>query len=506
MPELVLEVGKPGRRAAAAFGRALLLCLAFAIRAASLVSQGLWRDEVDQWRFALLPLREMIGNLTRPGWNGPLYSFVLRAWIRLTGETVYAMRLLSTLWAVVCVALFYVLVRRLAGKRTAGVAALIFACSPYMVWYAQEIKMYTWVPMLILLALYALDRACERPRAIWWLIVAAATTLAVYSHILAALFIPVMIAWFWLRPARAPRAWIGGLGVIAALSLPYLPLLSWQAAMALVPRDTGFPAHTLGQMITALLNGWSAGISQGIWGRSDALIGMMALWGVVGAVGTYGLLASPRPRGVLRLLSWLVLPIVAIWLVSLRGPIFTDRYLVWAAPAFYALVAAGLVWLESLSRIVARVSIAALLVVSGHGLYVQASQPIKPQFELAATFVEARKAEGDLLLFQIPYNHFVYDAYVVPDASASSAQTTWAEAPYTNWQDAAGGYQVDAAEVGREMRRIVAGYDRVWLIYSEASLWDERELVRGWLDGNYRLGETAHFTGVSVFLYTRPPH
>ncbi len=503
MPELELGTDKPRGRAAAAFSRALLLCLAFGIRVMSLLAQGLWRDEVDQWRFALLPLNEMVGNLTRPGWNGPLYSFVLRMWIWLTGESVYAMRLLSTLWGVVSVALLYALARRLAGRRTAAVAALIFACSPYLVWYAQEIKMYTWVPMLILLALYSLDRACERPRAVWWFAVLVTTTLAVYSHIVAALLIPVMIAWFWLHPARAPGAWIGGLGVVAALSLPYLPLLSWQAAMVLVPRETGFPPHTLGQMVTALLNGWSAGISQGAWARSDVLIAMMVAWGATGALGLAGLLAGRQRRTALRLVSWLLLPIIAIWLISLRGPIFTDRYLIWVAPAFYMLVAAGVVRLLDLRRNIARIYTAVLLVVSGHGLYVQAAQPIKPQFGLAAAFVEARQTEGDLLLFQIPYNHLVYDAYVVSGANAGTVEPPWAEAPYTNWRDQAGGYQVDAAEVGREMRRIVAGYDRVWLIYSEASLWDERDLVREWLNDNYQFGETARFTGVSIYLYSR---
>jgi len=56
--------------------------------------------EVDQWRFAFFGWRELLANLTRPGWNGPLYSILLRVWIEFAGDTPFAMRFLSTLWGV----------------------------------------------------------------------------------------------------------------------------------------------------------------------------------------------------------------------------------------------------------------------------------------------------------------------------------------------------------------------------------------------------------------------
>ncbi|MFN2110520.1 MAG: glycosyltransferase family 39 protein, partial [Anaerolineae bacterium] len=148
--------------------RISILGVAFLVRVISLDTQGLWRDEVDQWRFALQSWGEMLRNFTRAGWNGPLYSPLMRIWIALTGDSVFAMRYFSLLWGVVGVALLYVLVKRLVddakfGEGAAQWSALLLALSPYMVWYAQEIKMYTWVPMLVLLALYALDRACTVP-------------------------------------------------------------------------------------------------------------------------------------------------------------------------------------------------------------------------------------------------------------------------------------------------------------------------------------------------------
>ncbi len=138
-----------------------LLWIGFCARTLPILSQGLWRDEVDQWRFAYVSLDELLGNLTRPGWNGPLYSLLLRAWIAATGNTVYSMRYLSVLFGVLSISTAYVLARLLIGRRHAVTVALLVAVSPYMVWYAQEIKMYTWVPFLVMLALYGTAQGAE---------------------------------------------------------------------------------------------------------------------------------------------------------------------------------------------------------------------------------------------------------------------------------------------------------------------------------------------------------
>jgi len=484
--------------------RTLLLLLAFVVRVSTLEAQGLWRDEVDQWRFAFQSLGELVGNFTRPAWNGPLYSPILRGWIAFSGESVFAMRLLSVIWGVLTVSLVVVLAQRITrDRRTAAVAGALVAFSPYLIWYAQEIKMYTWVPMLVVLALYALDRACRQPRLVWWAVVLAATTLAVYSHILAALLIPVLIVWFLVYPARGPRVWGGGLLVLAGLTLPYLPLLGWQAPLALIERQTGYPDYSLGQMISVLLNGWSVGISQGAWGTpSVTLTAMIAVGGLacVGAVslGLSGTRARTRWRTAARLLVWCGLPLLSVWVVSLRGPIFTDRYLIWSAPAFYILVAAGIVALRRFARPLEIAFIAALLILNGHGWFAQATEPVKPAFERAVRLVEDRREARDLLLFQIPYNHHVFDYY------ATAGLGDWAEAPFTNWREADGSYKVGMDYVGRELRGLLQGYDRVWLIASEVALWDERGLVKQWLTESYVLISVDDYPGVSVLLFGRP--
>ena len=430
-----------------------LVLLAYLVRLMGIQSQGLWRDEVDQWRFAFFGWRELLANLTRPGWNGPLYSILLRVWIEFAGDTPFAMRFLSTLWGVLSVPLLFRLSTRLCGKRGAMIAALLTALSPYMVWYAQEIKMYTWVPFLVLLACYALDRACQTSRLVWWGMVLVAASLAFYSHILTALLVPVLVLWFLLCRDRHPRALVGGMLVLAGLVLPYLPLLQWQLPLLLQQRETGFPRYSLEQMAQMLLTGWSAGIYQGSWGGEAGLWVIVTAFALLVWAGLVRLALSRRVR-LVQLGVWLILPLLAVWLVSLRSPIFTDRYLIWSAPAFYILGGVGLDALRRRWPSLAAVLLALLMLINLHGLFY---------------------ADGDL--------------------------GRWAEAPYTNWQLPDGRYQVGESYVTQEMARIVGDTQRVWLVYSEAALWDARELVKAWLDTTCRTDEAYYFTGVSLFLY-----
>ncbi len=478
----------------------VLLGGAFAIRILTVRVQGLWRDEVDQWRFALQPLSEIVRNFTRVGWNGPLYSPILRGWIALAGDSVFAMRTLSVFWGVLIVALAVVLAQRISGgRRVGGITGLLVASSPVFVWYAQEIKMYSWVPMLALLAIYATDRACATGRSGWWAVAWVGTTMAFYSHILAALLVPVLVVWFLLHPMRHPQAWIGGLVVLLGLTVPYLPLVAWQGRLAFRERETGFPDRTLPEMLAALATQWGWGVTQGRWDRS--WIGVLVVVIALCALALLGLalwIGWARARRVGQLTLWLALPLLTVWLISRRGPIFTERYLLWTAPAFMMSLAAGVDGIASQSKRMGLGALALILVLQGHGVLAQSVRPIKPQFESAVEIVEAQRANGEMLIFQIPYNHHVYAFY------AGKPLDPWTEAPYTNWPGTGDEpYLKGMPYVADAMQSRVGETDGVWLIYSEVVLWDRRELVKAWLGTNFREVNAWHLHGVSVFHYRR---
>ncbi len=515
----------------------LLILTAFSVRAASLDGQSLWRDEVDSLRFAGAPWSEMVSNFTRPGWNGPLYHVLLRGWIAITGTSEYAMRFSSLFFGVLSVPLTYVLARRLFNPLTGLMSALLVAGSAYLVWYSQEVKMYTLVLALTLLSIYSFHRALEGGGCHWWLAQITAAILVLYLHILAALLVPVLtmlsIAWW----ARTRRHWRAALASFAGLILPYLPLVQWQAPLALEVRETGFSSYSLDQMIVILLNGWSTGI--GGWGSawSPVFLSLLSAGGLLGGALCLPHVARPgeeaRSLGSisdrLAVLIWMAVPLFSVWLISLRQPLFTDRYLIWVAPAFYLLVALGLSCLLTVKKwtgwLVALL-LAVFLTVNGVNIWKQATIPIKSDFRAAAAYVASfdtpvepvqhrgpatplgfryylpivlvgRSAFDDLIIFHIPYGRHTFD-YYFPIETYS-----WAEGLYTNHREPDGAYRMSEREAAWHMREMTKGHEAVWLIATEVATWDERNLVRGWLDEHLHVVSEAHFARVEVVRYAR---
>ena len=503
---------------------ALLVLIAFSIRAVSLDAQSLWRDEVDALRFAQAPWAEMLGNFTRPGWNGPLYYLMLRGWIALTGQTEYTMRFFSLIFGVLGVPLIYTLGRRLFDRTVGLIAALLVTTSPYLTWYSQEVRMYTWVPALAMLAVYALHRALSLSKGNswhWWMVQFVATTLAFYSHILAAFLVPVQVLLYFAWWPRARRHWKAALISLACLTLPYLPLAVWQAPLALQARETGFQAYTLGRMVEILLNAWSTGMRSWGWPWGAILMALGAVWG--------GIAPSASRRDRLALLAWLVTPLLSIWLISLRQPLFTDRYLIWSAPAFYLLIALGIASLRRLGHRGREVIIAlasAFLIFNGVNLWQQATTPIKSDFRAAAAYVANYDsseempnpqplgeelpfklylplvvAEGngndELIIFQIPYARYTFDYYFPIE------NYTWADGLYTNHRAPDGSYLKSEEEVAWRMREVTKGYNVIWLIASETPMWDERNLVQTWLDEHAQRVTEEHFARVDVYRYKK---
>jgi len=446
--------------------------------------------------------------LTLPGWNGPLYTVAMRPWISLTGDSALAIRFISALFGILAVPLTYILGRRLLGLAVGLTGAGLVALSPHLVWYSQEAKMYGVILALGLFSVYALRRALDSDRrgTLWWAAVVIATTLAFYSHILTALLIPLHITLGLIWWPRTRRHLQSALVALSCLTLPYLPLLVWQARNWLLPSGaaTLFTIDRLDTILEITFDGWGGNYLQAPW-STLVLVGL-ALLALVGVTSV--LLAAseskqttptvetqernPIPwREVVALLAWMFVPILGIWLISARQPIFTNRYLVWAAPAFYLLAAVGFINLLRArfgGTLVAGALMLVVLVGNANALHYQATQPIKPDFRAAATYVEQRYQPGDLVIFHLSYLENNFDYYYVGS--------------YDSWGAPAPASGMSASDVDSFMLAHTSGRATVWLVLSEAEMWDPGGMIKAWLDGNAGQPQTEQvFAHVSILKY-----
>ena len=197
--------------------------------------------------------------------------------------------------------------------------------------------------------------------------------------------------------------------------------------------------------------------------------------------------AASHPGLLPQVVLWLyiLLPIFTVYLISLGMPIFTDRYLITIAPGFYLLLACGLRALRTKSNIVFVLCLVGILVSDGRSLWFQAHTVIKADFRSAAADYRKHATQDDLLIVQMPYVKRNFGYYYT--------EPTWqADGLYTN-----GGMQ--RGEVDERMRALTRGFDTVWLLKSEAELWDARNLVHDWLETHGKVVHAAEFERVQLY-------
>jgi 4-amino-4-deoxy-L-arabinose transferase-like glycosyltransferase len=493
--------------------------LAFALRVLGLNYQSLWRDEVDAIRFASQSLVDLLQTFASPGENGPLFYLLLRPWLDQAGRSEFGLRFFSVVCGVLAIPLLYRVAERLFGSRSwvALLASLLAATSPYLVWYSQEGKMYALVVVLVLLSMDRFFAAMDRGGGLRWLAYVLVTTSAYYVHLMAALILPVQVAIFFLydRQKRSAR-WHPALASLAALSVPYLPLLAWQLPLLLRPTDSGYRFVPLKDMLVSLWTSYSFGIVKpfGIW--SGALLIAVAVLMLLFKADR-----RARPAAILVLLAWLAIPVLGLYLITLVRPMYTARYLIFVVPAYLLVLTGGLVAALQRSLVVGALLLGGLLVLHGEALYQQGTTLIKTDFRAATQYVLKAADPSDLILFQIPYGRYSFEYYAQHGAQGSASTRPVSgpavdtgsrrallpllmgggdlaqrliEGLYTNWG-------MTPSEVDKRMVDAVSDGGVVWLVETESALWDERGLVKDWLDRKAVQTSVVEFTRVSVYRY-----
>lgn len=330
----------------------------FTLAALTLGRQDFWMDEFYALVYIDRPFTEALRVIIRPEHNGPLYFLLLWAWRHLVGTSEYALRYLSLLWMVIGLAATWRLGRDLAPARVAHAGALLLACAPMTLYYAQEAKMYALFMALGVLSSLSLWRALQRNRWRDWLRYVILFNLLGYSHYFGAFTIAVqgllVLLTAWKRP-RVLRAY--AITMLLAM-LPYIPV-----ALFLIRAFPGLGVPEglqnflpLPQMLTELLTiyGPRLGVGHVRFGPylplGLAFLTLLALF----------LAYRQRPRAAVwvALLTWL--PALLYYPISYRLPLFTARYFITGLP-FFALTLAWLVMFRA--RVLRALALSALLLL-----------------------------------------------------------------------------------------------------------------------------------------------
>ncbi len=211
------------------------------LRLFKLGSQSLWYDECAS--IQLSKLVDCKGSFLSPLLNNeppmnPLLTFLwgklldsIRFWEQYSVYDDFAWRLLPCLWSILSIIVFFYVAKRMVDRPFTVIAAtLLFVISPFQIYYAQELRIYSFYVLLNLIGLLFLLRILSKNEWKDWIGLGTIFVLLMYSHYFSVwsifvtnLFLLIVIClgrrnlfrkWFWTN-------FIAGLLVLPSLYLAW---------------------------------------------------------------------------------------------------------------------------------------------------------------------------------------------------------------------------------------------------------------------------------------------
>ncbi len=147
----------------------LFILIALALRLYNLTYHSFWFDEAISVHWA----RQTVPRILEVGFTlvedrlPPLYYLMLKGWAALFGFSEVSVRGLSVVFGVLLVPVVANIAATLFNRRVALSTALLVAFNPFLVWYAQEARMYAPAVFFSTLAVWAFLGICEWANGEW---------------------------------------------------------------------------------------------------------------------------------------------------------------------------------------------------------------------------------------------------------------------------------------------------------------------------------------------------
>jgi 4-amino-4-deoxy-L-arabinose transferase-like glycosyltransferase len=536
------------RYEAARGGAALLvfiLLFAFGLRLYRLGYQSIWYDEAVSLHLAAKDIPSLTLHTARDI-HPPLYYYALHFWTRVAGDSEFSAAFLSLVFGMLVIAACYRLARGMFGNRVGLVTAFLLAISPFNLWYSQEIRMYTLGASLGLVSLYCLIRlvgmarndggehedGAEEPREgltggtwkLWlgYILSSAAGLYTLYYFAFLLVFVNLFVLGWWLasggirrdRPISLGR-WVLAQILVLVLYLPWLPIAARQALYPPVPPWRGFTG-----LATVIVESWTA-LSLGQSADPESLV----VWPVLSLIFALYLLGLRRAATVNRgwaksilLCGFTFAPLVAIYLLSLRTPLFHVRYAFTYSPPFYLLLALGIVSLAKRSRVAVPVSLAVITVACGYSIFRLHFEPLyaADDHRAAVRYIEERMAPGDAMLIDAGYAYpallYYYGGEVAwrgrlvnypPEGEGREGAIILQTGSIggdegLGWGDPDSDfYSTSEEETAQALERVFVHHDRVWVYRIYDTVTDPQGFIRQWLEEHGSLLGEEQFAGES---------
>lgn len=291
-----------------------------------------------------------IYDLTAQDVHPPMYYFALKMWTSIFGTTDVSMRFLSVFFGLLAIVFIFQLLKKMFGIKAASLGTIFVSISPMFIRYAQEIRMYTMVFLIVILATYCLILALENGKnkaAIkYWVLYGLLLSLGMWTH--------YFVVFAWLSHVYIIVKHFGGIkkiiknkiivkrlvlvyGLAVLLYIPWLPVFVRQVLF--VENSFWIPPvsfESISDLVSSILffNKGADVYSWG-WAFGTALISVFIL--IFKDVAKKN--KKKNKISLSRIIAIIVIPIILMTVLSLPPlmSMFVERYVLYSIVLIWAL-------------------------------------------------------------------------------------------------------------------------------------------------------------------------
>jgi hypothetical protein len=321
------------------------------LRVYQLGAESMWVDEglfMNTIKLVGEPWKLMSTNYVS---DAPLFYFVAAVWqkaIRIGTDAPFAteafdtyMRLLPASIGIATVPLTYLLGFKLTGKKAPALFGAFFcAISPFQVYYAQELRPYTFHVLLCIASALVMIEALEKNRWYNWLGLSLCMIAGIYNHFFMVFCIMAMNVWFLLilkDNVSRLKPWIITNLVVIIAAIPALRVAMSIQSTFESGEESWYPVPGIKLGLISFKNffvGYTAHVM--IYQIIAILAAALCLLGVYS-------LRNERPKAI-ALLALAATPIVVaiLYWSNANFPYYTHRLMIFSAIPCYLLAGHGL--------------------------------------------------------------------------------------------------------------------------------------------------------------------
>ena len=319
----------------------LVCCLIYTVFCMLNLRGSVWFDESYSAYLARGDFGQ-IWHMTSLDVHPPFYYFLLKIWSVIFGYTDVSMRFMSVFFGALTIIFLFQLLKRWFGEKAAAVSTLFLSLSPMFIRYGQEMRMYTLVFLIVILATYALDLALETKKTKFYVLYAILISLGMWTHYFTAIAWIAHIVYYKITKRSKifeKKMLLTYVGAVA-LFVPWMPSLFRQ----FLEVESGFWIPALSIMTPIDYTTQSFIFGEVTKGGVTLLTGLVVLVAFTSLVyvtrKVYQEIKKSEKPKLLFLIALIIFPPLILMIISIPPltSMFVDRYIIYSASLVWALI------------------------------------------------------------------------------------------------------------------------------------------------------------------------